>query len=466
MADNVKALPTPKRAERRPQSHAHISEAYQQSFLSLSQWTVAMVRNALDNHERGDFSGSSRLVQALLRDPQVFSGLQTRANALASRLGLPFCVQPAAVPDKRTLSTATTVAETMLTYWWDCCPTAEIAAFQRDAIMLGVAVGRDELQWLDGDWYPKFKHYRPSGLRFRAFENDYTYTGQDGIEHVVTPGINGWVLHLPNGPDSFLLGAILPLGTMWKLRDFGFRDLGRSSEKHGMPALKVKEPYQATDDVEGSDGATPTNVNVVYNSIRNMGSEAVIRLPQPQNKDDNGFDAEWMELVSTPSDVFLSLIRETRQEIVTVLLGRDPNTSQTIGGDGASLLERVRGEYLSADAEALANTLREQLWMPWVVRSVDALRPRLAGFPVWDVRPPTDLVVRGQALKGLSDALPGLVSMGVNVAPILEAYGLALLPDVKEAKAPAPAPTPAGTDADSEPDAGSSEAEPEPADQE
>ncbi len=417
MAHNVIALPTTPRGRTEP--HARISEAYLSPLLSLSAWTVALVRAAIDQHEQGSFSASAGLADACLRDGRIFSGLQTRANALASRDGLPFSVEPnLGVDDRR----ARAVAATMERHWWTCIPTSEVSALQRDVIMGGVAVGRDDLQLIDGDWMPCLRRLRPHGLEYCDQDQAYYYTSRDGTRHHVTPGLNGWVLHAPHGGDSWMLGAIRPIGMLWLMRTLGHRDAARYSEKHGLPAIKIKEPQRHSDDVEG--GAGNNGSKAFYSQIRRLGSEGLIRLPQSDHKDTPGWDAEWMELVAQTHQIFFDFVAELRREITAILLGRDPDTSTGVGGDGASLLERVRAEYLVSDANGLADTLRNQLWKPWVMRSVDPSRPELAGWPRWDVRPPADLAARATTLKTLGEGLEKLAGFGVEIGPLLEEFNL------------------------------------------
>lgn len=412
------------------------------TFSSLSRWTVATVRQAIDAHEQGDFSTSALLAEAVLRDGAIFSTLQTRAFALASRSGLPFQIEPSeGVDDRRAQSVANDVDD----LWWVCIPETETGALMRDVIMLGVAVGLDEGQKIEGEWVPKVRRLRPSGLRWVEHERAFHYVDGDGKDHLVTPGKNGWILHAPFGGDSWMFGAIRSIGIPWIGRINALRDFFRYSEKHGMPALAVEEPFSASDDVEGTGGAASAEAVAFYADLKKMPQESLVRLPQPDNKDTPGWKAYWLELKSRSFDAFTALISELRREVTSILLGRDPDTAGSkVGGDGASLLERVRGEFLTADAEGLATTLREQVLKPWVIRNYDPNRPELAPWPCWDTRPPVDLGKRAETLKTLGEALTILVKLGVDTDPILEEFHLTakkpLAVPAPEAQAPATPP--------------------------
>ena len=404
-------------------------------FTAASAWTVALARAALDEHETGSLCTSAVLADAMGRDADIFSGLLTRQAALSSRNGLPFHLDPAiGVDDRR----GRAVARVLEAVWWLIVPETEHAAMERDAIMLGAAIGRDHGVRIDGAWYPRLVRYRPSGLHYRHSEESWYYLDGGGVDHLVTPGIDGWVLHTPAGGDAWMHGAVRPLGLPWVAVTHTPRDWARYNEKHGLAALKVYEPWNATDEVEGSGTSGQTNADKFYASIRKIGSESVIRCPQPQSKDESGWDAEWMAIPN--GDGWRSFERqliELRRRINTVLLGRDAESSaKSVGGDGAAFLERVRSEFLIMSTEAWSTTIREQLLKPWVRREVDAQRPELAPYPRWDTTPRSDLAQRASTVDKGADAIAKLDRLGVDVEPFLAELGL------RRARQPQPEPQP------------------------
>lgn len=390
-------------------------------FTSASTWSIALVRAALDEHETGSFQTSSILADAMGRDADIFSGLLTRVAALSSRNGLPFSLSPAeGVDDRR----AAAISRVLGIVWWLIVPETEHAAMERDAVMLGAAVGRDVRVRIDGKWFPRLRRYRPSGLFYASYEERWHYIDGAGTDHVVTPGENGWVLHTPVGGDAWMHGAVRALGIPWAAATHSSRDWARYNEKHGLAALKILEPFNASDEVEGSEGKV--SADRFYTSVRKLGSEPLIRCPQPQSKEERGWDAEWMGLPN--GDQWRSFERqliELRRRFNTVLLGRDAESSaKSVGGDGAAFLERVRSEYLIASTEAWSTTLREQLLKPWLVREVDAQRPELAPYPRWDTTPRADLAQRASTIDKAADATAKLDKLGVDVDPFLSEMGL------------------------------------------
>jgi phage gp29-like protein len=423
-----------------PRPRGAVTVVLPTGFSSLSSWTVATVRAALDAHESGDFSSSALLAEAVLRDSAIFSDLQIRAFALASRAGLPFSIDPSrGVDDRR----AASIAQDVEDLWWVSFPETETAALQRDAVMLGVAIGRDHGQWVEGEWVPRVRRLRPTGLRWSEIDRSFRYIDGDGVDHLVTPGVDGWILHAPFGADSWMYGAIRAIGIPWIGRINTTRDFLRFCEKHGMPALAIEEPFSASDDVEGTGGAQSSQTQAFYADLRRMPQESLVRLPQGQSKDEPGWKAYWLELKSRGHGAFVDAASELRREVTSVILGRDPGTAAAkVGGDGASFLERVRGEFLSSDAEGLSTTLREQVLKPWIVRNYDAKRPELAPWPRWDTRPPPDLAARASTLKTLGEALGLLSAQGVDVEPVLAEFGLERSQAPVPAASPAPPPAP------------------------
>lgn len=387
------------------------------AFLSLfSKWTVSRITCALEQHEQGIFHDSAQLCDAALRDAQVFAHLATRVSALSARSGLPFCIEPSEGVDDRS---SEKVARDVQNLWWTMCPEAQVAALHRDGVMLGVGVGRIEWDRSSTPWVPRLRRLRPHGLYWDETTRCFKYIDDKGQTHVVTPGQNDWVLHLPNGPDSWLFGAIRPVALIQFARSgCTLRDWLRFEERHGMPALVVDEPHFASDDVAGT---AEDQANAYYQQFRNLGKNPVIRQPKaPDGSTEKGWGVRWLELTSTSYEGFEKLLGVLRSDIITAILGRDHETASKLGGDGVSMLERVASEFLITDTEGLANTLRDCVLKPFVRFNYRAAKEELASWPRWQTRPQTDLKTRAETLKTASEALPRLEAMGIDVGPAIE----------------------------------------------
>lgn len=372
-------------------------------------------------HELGRFRLSARLADAMGRCPRISGALETRVRALTSRSALPFAVETSDEGDGRKRSAA---AERMRALWWNVCPEDATAPLLRDAIMLGAAVGFNA--WSD-DWVPRLHWLPPHGLSFEDYALDGTrrhtwvYTAADGKRYEVTPGDGTWFLYLPNGPRSWMQGRIRQLGIPWLMSTWTERDWARYNEKHGLPILSIDEPYNAQDDVEGSGGANGSLADAYYAQFKNLPNEAVLRNPQGQTKDEPGWSAKWLEPVSDTWTSFKDHLAHYGSLVDQSLLGRDSSAGPK-GGDGELATERVRVEYLSADAESFSTALREQVWKPDAEFNFGDRD--VAGWGRWNTRPPPDFASRASTLKALGEALEKLLPMGIDGGPIAEEFGL------------------------------------------
>lgn len=407
-----------------------------------SRWTVRSVRAALDGHDAGRFYSSAALADALLRDPQIMGDLATRVRALASRSALPFAVEPSDTGDGRKRKA---IANRINELWWDCLPEPTIAAILRDSIMLGVAVGWIEWHQRGEEWIPELIPLPAHGLEWHPSERKWTYTTDDGQTLDVTPGDGTWFLHLPNGPRSWLQGAIRSLGMPWIMRVYAWRDWARWSEKHGLAILVVEEPYNAHDEVEGQGG---TNAEAFYVQFKNLGSESTLRLPKGRDPAEGAlgsWGARFLEPIANTWSGFRGMISDLRAQITVALLGRDPASATSTGGDGASVLERVRVEYLASDAEPLSTSLRTQFWKPFVHFNVGANDTDATAWGRWNTRPPPDLAARASTLKAAAEAIAALEADGIDTESTVAEFGLRRRPGWKPPDttvAPPVAPTP------------------------
>lgn len=391
-----------------------------------SSWTLRGARAALDAHETGDFSQSALLADALPRDGQMFADIQTRVRAIAARAdegGLPFEVQPSDRGDQRR---AKSVAKKVKEWWWDVFTEQALTAILRDSLLLGVAVAA--VEWVlqgtgsDAVRLPKIHHLPAHNLFYREWERKWFYLTEQGEVEVVpggpAPGGASWLLHLPHGDRSFMWGAVRALGIPFVVRAFSYDDWTRYNEKHGLPALAVKEPHFASDDVNASAGA-----NTIYQQAREMTSQAIFRLPQGEDGQ-TGWDAKWLELVGNTWETFQGLLKRTDSVITIVLHGRAPESAGKLGGDGEGGREQVRSEYLAADAGGLGTTTRDQVLKPWGRLNDPAWDDKLAPWGRWNTTPKANAKVRAETLDVAADAIGKLVALGADPAPLFDEFRL------------------------------------------
>lgn len=402
-----------------------------------TNWSVSRVRNAITLHEFGDFYQSSQLADAMCRDGIIHGDLLTRVRALVSKNGLPFDVQVSAEGDPRTCRK---LAEEVERIWDHICPEQQLGPAEKDSVMLGQFVGY--IQWTveNGKFIPHLKHLPIRGLSLANGRDEWQYLDGDGIVHKVTPGDGKWVLHMPFGEDSRMLGAVRSLGEIWYMRHTTYRDYARFNEKHGMPILGVSEPHFASDDVEGEDDAISNggawrNPNGFYQQFRRLGSESIIRLPMgPNPKEDGQWDVKWIEPISQSYKSFNDFLKESRSVVTTYMLGVDLTTiPQGMGGDSASWSERIRVEFLASEAEALTTTIREQVLKPYVRFNFGEKFEQSTPWPRWDTRPAPDMKARAEQLASFLLALKEADAQGIDTDDMLEEFKLTFDPE-KRAK--------------------------------
>ena len=135
-------------------------------------------------------------------------------------------------------------------------------------------------------------------------------------------------------------------------------------------------------------------------------------------------------------------LEDTAREIEIALLGR-PRDGGARGGDGELASETQRNENLASDAEALATTIRDQVWKPFVAFNYGPELIDAAPWGRWDTRPAPNRKTRAETLNTLADALTKLAGLGVDTKPILEEFGLEAPEGVEPPAAPAQTPPPA-----------------------
>lgn len=420
-------------------SSVHIESAWTER---VSTWTVAEVRAALCQHEDGCFRVSAALADHVMRDPVIAGDINTRCRALAAKCDPNFKVE-AGLGDGRKRETARKRCEDL---WWETCQETTIFAIHKDAVLIGAAVGR---VWWDRrltEWRPRLVHLPAHGLEFEAWSRRWMYTTRDGQRLEVTPGDGTWFLHTPYGDRSWMGGAIRQVAIPFLMRDFDRNDWARFNERNGMPVLAVYEPPTATDDVEGTAGAESAETKAYYRGLRaRMSRDAVMRLPTGRTKDELGWDAKWLELQGKGFETFGAQLDKLASEIHLALLGRDPGAGAK-GGDGELASEKLRGEYLAADAETLSTSLRDCVWKPDAKYNLDATDLDVAAWGRWNTRPPPDLAARATTLKTVGEAMTLLAPIGVDCIPLAEEFGLKAtkieVPKPPPAPPQAPAPPP------------------------
>lgn len=383
----------------------------------LTRSTIALTRAALDAHEQGQFHLSARLVEHCLRDADLFGALDQRTLAA---LGLPFRIEPA--DDS---AEAVDLAEAATLAWEQMLPTGARADALRSVVMLGFCVGilRYEPCEALGHEVPVVEPWAPENLYYDPAERRWYALAVEGV-YPVTPGDGRWVLWAPKSATRpYQYGAIRCLGEWVHRAGYAARDASRWSETKGQGVWLAKTP--------GTNSDTP-ETRAFAASVRNMGAEAVVNLPQGDGPA-TSFDLDLLESQSDGWQGFEFLMNSAGRRFRLAILGQD--MTSVSGPEGGSYAQSkvgdgVRQDVTEFDARGLG-TLAAQVLRPFAL--LRAARPELAPRACWNAAPPEDLTVTATAQKTGAEAVQLWAGLGVKVDAEAEArrYGVRLL----EAKA-------------------------------
>lgn len=414
-------MPTPPRERRTAHGYWTVP--------TLSSWSVASVRCALNEHEAGCFAQSAVLAEAMERNPRIYSAINTRVKGST---GLPFALEPDA---KAPAARGKRVAEELMGEWYSLVPEQTAADLLRWAVMLGVAFA--EVVWRSerGAWVPSLRVVHPYWVQFNDAANRFEVHTRDGLVPI-TPG-DGWLVFGYASERPWMRGLVRCLGIEDHVRGLAVRDWARWSEVHGLPIRKAVVPSTATDDEKDR----------YFDEVAALGSETTVVTPVAAGEG-TSFDLALIEAKDTGWEGFSRLIEFAASDVAIATLGQ--NLTSEVGGGSlaaARVHDRVRQDYLEDDSLTLSTALREQVLTPWARFNYGD--PRLAPWPCWDASMPEDRTATAATWKTAGEAAQAwnaaLASQGkaVDLVALAERWGVPLR-DVTPAEAAPPPPAPTG----------------------
>lgn len=386
-----------------------------------TDWTVPGIRDALLEHERGQFRSTAILADYLLRDDRIFSTLQNRVKGA---LGLPHqtCASESTTNRKR----AESLAAQVHAWWFRAIPESTHEELLRWFVLMGFAIA--QVYWdtssVTGEWRPRLKVIHPQFITYDwnvgAFFVEVAGEEVDGKvvsgprRIQVTPGDGRWLLLASSGERPWMNGAVRPLALLMLVRFFCTRDWVRRSEVTGIGIRKAMVPNAADEKV----------VAKFLRQVQRLGAETTLRLPE-------GFNFAIEAVDGQATTLFESLTRRCDMGITLVLLGQNLTTQAgDTGNQGAAAIHAsVKLDLLEADVEALSTVCREHVLLPWGRFNVANWNDDWAPWPYWDPTPPEDLKIAAETLNTLGDALPKLEAQGVDTDRVLERFDLKRRPD-------------------------------------
>ena len=383
-----------------------------------SEWdSVELVKAALRDLEFGVLHQSALVVDAMTRDDRISGVLLTRVEALPS---LPFTM---GVPEGEEDSRFKEVADDAAGKFDKMCPNADLVKLHQWGLMLGLGIGQLIWEKTESEWTPRLEVWHPSAAWYEQQSNKlFIHTRTGDVE--VVPGDGQWVVYAPYGlKRGWMYGKIRNLYVPWLVRQWGWRDWARKSEVYGIAIRKAKTPA----------GADEADKQRFIREVAKIGRETVIRLPQPLNKDEAGFDLELLEAESDGHLVFKDLLAEANSCIAINLLGQNLTTEVKGGAYAAAQVhENIRASVLRSDAQNLGLCLQSQLLRPWA--RVNYGDEELAPLPTWATDPPEDKASLGTAMKNIGDGLTALRNAGAkpDTDEILEVAGVPVTGESEE----------------------------------
>ena len=369
-------------------------------------WTVNAVRSALNNHELGDFSESSKLIDAMGRDDRLSAVVATRINAL---MRSEFSLLPGEDDNERSAD----IAKDAEKWWWHSFSEASLSELLRWYLMMGVAIGEIIWERTAGEWRPRLKVWNMQWVWADRTERCYYITARAGQIKVPMDGCDGKWLVLGRGDEPWMNGLVRCLAIPWLVRQFAVRDWARYSERHGMPIILADVP--AVSDALDKDQ--------FQEDIRVLSTETTIQLPTNVDEDGAKFDLRLLEATDQNSNGFKDLIRHVDDSLAIALTGNNLTTQIDSGSLAAAQAGgEVKRERTAGDAQVLSTELRSQVLRWWVAYNYDSGK-ELVPWPHWDVAPPVDLKLTAETLEHLGRAVAGLQAVGLTIDEI-ERFGV------------------------------------------
>ena len=388
-----------------------IKRVSQQTPTATPSWTVDAARAAVYAHIQGNFSQSAQLVEAMLSDDEMPTSIQKAVTLIVNSkfAAVPMTKQGTEEPDANSAKQA----EAIQPLWGEIVNTRTMGAMVQWYITLGVAIG--ELVWDTSApvyWRPKLRVLHPqflvhdlSVLDSNGERGCFKYTNAAGVQEVVTPGDGRWVLL--GDRHSYVNSGVRALTSAWLSKQYALRDWNRYNERHGMPIVKAKVPFEASKDSKED----------FLDDVANMGSESVALLPTGLDENGTEFDLELLEAKDTSWESFKSLIERCDRKIQLYFQGS--NTNELIDASGSRNTTQsgrdIAKERASEREIEIMPWLREQILKPFSYVNVADADLDLCPYPHYKVLGDSDSFKEAESSQKLFEAISAARDAGYQV---------------------------------------------------
>jgi phage gp29-like protein len=367
-------------------------------------WTADRVRTAERLADAGNLRLAADLCETLQNDDRVSASI-----ALRSRGGLALFsgFERSAARSRDALQ-----AERFLEAeedWYTLVPDNELALLDSWAILLGVGLAQNV--WPKevnsaGRLVSTLETWSPRNLR-RDHNGRWLVRTADSGDVEVAPGDGQWVLHTPSGAKRpWATAPWRAVVRWWLLIQYARQDIARYGERAaGIMVATPPAPVMGgkVDDVERK-----VQKRQLAEDLTELGRNGSIVLPA-------GWDAKLVQATANTHRVYIDQCALAQAGIAIALRGQTL-TTEVKGGSFAAATVHASVEHtlLTADANARAVTLHDQVLVPWArynLRGGAAAAP----WPVWDTTPPEDLLATSQAWNGALDAMTKATQLGLEI---------------------------------------------------
>ncbi|MCK3654904.1 hypothetical protein A4G19_03710 [Pasteurellaceae bacterium Macca] len=374
--------------------------------------TPAKLKAIFDDAEMGDLTTQHELFMDIEeRDSSIAANIQTRKRSLLTldwRIAEPRNATPA--EEK--------LREEVEAFFYQFINLEDVMMDLMDAVGHGFSALEIEWQQVGDKWAIKALHPRPqSWFRLDKDDNLLLKTPSNSEGEPLQPF--GWVVHCHKSRSVGLarLGLYRSLAWLYMFKHYSVHDFAEFLELYGMPIRIGK--YGA--------GATNEEKRTLLRALAQIGHNAAGIMPEGMNVELHNVATG----TSAGNNPFLQMVDWCEKSIARLILGQ----TLTSGADGKSstnalgnVHNEVRRDLLISDAKQLAQTLTQQLILPYLQINVNPnIDPTRIPYFEFDTREREDL---GQ----FAEALPKLVNVGVQIPEdwVREKLGI---PDVQEGKA-------------------------------
>lgn len=354
---------------------------------AVLRWYLSTWENSITAADTGVMQMAAQLARTMRRDAVIAGLLETRCGGLV-RLPIRWSGDEQMVRELEGRDRKRGLFSTM-------CPTAELGKLSADGILLGWGVG--EMLPVPGteDLFV-LRRLQPEYVTYLWAEDQWYYNSIRG-RLPINPGViredgGWWVLHRPGGEgEPWDSGLWMSLGRSYIAKDHAIHMRENYSNKLVNSARVAVAPQ----------GATEEQHQRWFQQVMAWGVNTVFGMKP-------GYDVKLVESNGRGYDVFQQTIEKSDREFMIALAGSTVLVDGGTGFANAGIHATIRADLIQATADALSQTINEQILLPYVNLRYGSAALDTAPVMEWDTSPSKDLGAAAQALMTAAQAVTQL----------------------------------------------------------